>query len=76
LFGRTLDEQSCYDPMIYPLVAAKMAHLHLQMTKYKQISGVEVKSVLWDKINSFIALSGDTCNEGKSDEQRYSTKVN
>ncbi|XP_046646028.1 ethanolamine kinase 2-like isoform X1 [Daphnia pulicaria] len=70
LFGRTLDEQSCYDPMIYPLVAAKMAHLHLQMTKYKQISGVEVKSVLWDKINSFIALGGDTCHEGKSDEQR------
>ncbi len=62
--------------MIYPLVAAKMAHLHLQMTKYKQILGVEDKSVLWDKINSFIALSGDTCNEGKSDEQRYSTKVN
>lgn len=62
--------------MIYPLVATKMAHLHLQMTKYKQISGVEVKSVLWDKINSFIALGGDTCHEGKSDEQRYSTKVN
>ena len=56
-----------------------MAYLHLQITKYKHISAVEDKSVLWDKINSFIALSGDTCDEGKSDplnEQRYSTTVN
>ena len=62
--------------MIYPLVAAKMAHIHLQITKYKTISAVdEHKSVLWDKINSFIALSSDTCDEGKSgqlNKQRYS----
>jgi hypothetical protein len=58
------------------LVAAKMAHIHLQITKYKIISAVdEHKSVLWDKINSFIALSSDTCDEGKSgqlNKQRYS----
>ena len=48
--------------MIYPLVAAKMAHIHLQITKYKTNSAVdEHKSVLWDKIDSFIALSSDTC---------------
>ena len=59
--------------MIYPLVAAKMAHIHLQITKYKTISAVdEHKSVLWDKINSFIALSSDTCDEGKLNKQRYS----
>ncbi|XP_057369567.1 ethanolamine kinase 1-like [Daphnia carinata] len=60
LVGRTLDEKSCYDPNIYPLVAQKMAEIHLQLPVYKTFSDGIDRAILWDKIKCFI-VSG--CEE-------------
>lgn len=70
--GKVLNEESCSDKNIYPLVAEKMAQLHLQLPKYIRYFGKE-RSILWDKIYSFISLTCAEVNknqEKKSDSKR------
>lgn len=54
--GEVLDEKSCYDDQIFPLVAKKMAKFHLQLPNYmKSFAIKEAKPCLWDKISTFLA---------------------
>ncbi|KAI9559009.1 hypothetical protein GHT06_015798 [Daphnia sinensis] len=60
MIGKTLDEKSCYDPNIYPLVAHKMAEIHLQLPIYKQFYDGIDRAILWDKIKCFIVSCCET----------------
>ena len=74
LSGRILDESLACHSNIFPLVAEKMAKFHLQLPMYLELCDGEGedKTILWEKIYSFIASSSDqNCTKFESDNKRY-----
>lgn len=71
--GDILSVVTCRDEVIYPLVARKMAQLHLQLDYWRRhsdhVSGEPVEPVLWKKITQFISLIPDQFSDEEKQEK-------
>lgn len=73
-----MNEKSCRDIKVFPLVAEKMAKFHLQLTSYQQLfEDGELEYLLWGKIKLFLAsYNVENSEEDKSrHQQRYSIHI-
>lgn len=72
--GCTLTDRTVRDPVIYELIAKRLAKLHKAATS-SHTAAVEMRPFLWDKMEQFLKLVPDVFSDGVKHKRYACAKV-